>query len=261
MSEQKILLISGAKQSGKSSAMNYLSGYLLKKSGLIQHFELDEEGKLLIDCDVEDPTTGETKKELGWLDLTRKDPEYTQNAVKKIWPIVKPYHFADNLKEVAIVVFGLNREEVYGTDDDKNKLCNVKWADLGKVIRLPKLPKGEVRPEYLTNREFLERFGTEVCRTLYNNCWIESCFKQVVGEDWPLCIIPDCRYPDEVEYAKNIGAKVVRLTRRPFQSEHVAETSLDDYTGFDAVIDNANMTQEEKGQELVKIVQSFGWVS
>ena len=44
--EQKILLISGRKQSGKDSAANYLAGYLLKKAGMIKYYELDEEGKL-----------------------------------------------------------------------------------------------------------------------------------------------------------------------------------------------------------------------
>mgnify|MGYP002132919275 CR=1 FL=1 len=47
---QKVLLISGRKQSGKTSAMNYLAGYLLTQAGLvinghpISQFQLDEQG-------------------------------------------------------------------------------------------------------------------------------------------------------------------------------------------------------------------------
>lgn len=258
MSEQKILLISGKKQSGKSSAMNYLSGYLLKQHGLIERFSLDEKGNLLIDCEVQDPITFELKKEWGILDLTRTDVEYAQQASRKIWPIVKPYHFADMLKEIATVVFQLDRNEIYGSDDDKNKPCKVLWSSCEKLGI--KKPKGTTA-EYLTNREFLERFGTDVCRTLLSSCWIESCFKRIVTEDFPFCIIPDCRYQDEADYGKEVGAKVIRLTRNLFNGKHSAETSLDDYPNFDAVIDNSLMTQEEKGQELVRVLQGWGWIS
>lgn len=260
MSEQNILLISGCKQSGKSSAMNYLTGFLLQRSGLIKEFKLDEGGNLLIDTEVLDPTTNTVVKEWGLLDVTRQDPEYVRDASRKIWPIVKAYHFADTLKEVCVAVFGLDRSEIYGTDDDKNKPSKVRWVDMGKLITLPKRTKDNPRPEFMTNREFMEYFGTNVCRSLNNLCWIESCFKRVIGDGYPLSIIPDCRFPDEVEYAQNIGAKVIRLTRQPHEGTHPAETSLLTYDKFDKVIDNTDMTQEEKGIELVKWLQEIGWI-
>ena len=85
-------------------------------------------------------------------------------------------------------------------------------------------------------------------------------FNRIVAQNFPFIVISDCRYPDEVEYAKLLGAKTVRLTRNPFGGSHKAETSLDDYPDFDFVIDNEKMTQEEKGADLVKWLQEIGWI-
>ncbi len=274
---QKILLISGCKQSGKSSAMNYLTGYLLQQAGLITKYSLDENGNLLIPHVFTDPETGAGVEEWGLLDTTRKDEEYGRAACTQIWPHIKPYHFADNLKEVAIVVFGLKREEINGTDEDKNKPSPIKWEDIYKLCPhlKPKKPKkakkteGEedvvedevVRGEYATNREFMEVWGTDIARTLRNTCWIEGCMNTIVQEDWPFAVVPDCRFEDEVEYCRQIGAKTIRLTRNPHQGKHSAETNLLKYDGFDAVIENDEMTQIEKGQQLVRILQEWGWIN
>lgn len=272
---QRILLISGCKQSGKSSAMNYLTGYLLQQAGVITKFSLDEGGNLLVPQKVTDPETGSVVEEWGRLDLTRKDPEYGNAAAQQVWPLIKPYHFADNLKEVAVVVFGLNREQINGTDEDKNKLSPIKWENIYKLLphlkpKKKKVKKGEeeeviedevVRGEYATNREFMEVWGTDIARALYNECWIQGCMNQIVAEDWPLAVVPDCRFKDEVVYCRELGAKVVRLTRNPFKGKHSAETNLLDYDGFDAVINNEDMTQEQKGQQLVRILQEWGWIN
>lgn len=271
---QKILLISGCKQSGKSSAMNYLTGYLLQQTGLITKYSLDDNGNLLIPHVFTDPETGAGVEEWGLLDTTRKDEEYCRAACTKIWPHIKPYHFADNLKEVAVVVFGLKREEINGTDEDKNKPSPIKWEDIYKLLphlkpKKKKAKKGEeevveeeiVRAEYATNREFMEVWGTDIARTLYNECWIQCCMNQIVLEDWPMAVVPDCRFKDEVIYCKELGAKTVRLTRNPFKGKHSAETDLLDFDGFDAVIDNDDMTQEQKGQQLVRILQEWGWIN
>jgi hypothetical protein len=260
---QKILLISGKKQSGKDSAANYLTGYLLKKNGIIKKYSLDEEGKLLIDIQVENPETQQIVEEWGLLDLNRRDIDYSKYADKNIWPIIKPEHFGDILKEVVMVLFGLERENIWGSNEDKNKLTHVKWKDVYKLcpnIELEHLEENR-EDEFLTHRELLEVFGTDICRILYNDCWVQALFKNIVFQGYPFVVIADCRFPHEIEYAKSLGAKTVRLTRNILNGKHLAETALDNYTGFDYVIDNQNMTQEEKGIELIKYLQGEGWIS
>lgn len=257
---QKILVISGCKQSGKDSAMNYLAGYLLKQAGAIDYYELDDKGNLLIDYEVVNPETGLKTKELGWLDMSRMDPEFVRNASQRIWPTIKPYRFADTLKEVCVAVFQLNREDLYGTDEAKNKPSHIRWEDIYRTLNIP-TTKQKNKTEFLSNRDCLEIIGTDICRSIYNKCWIESCYNRILQENWPFAVVTDCRFADEVEYSKEIGAKVVRLTRRPLKSTHKAETALLHYEGFDAVIDNTAITQEEKGQQLIRILQEWGWIS
>jgi hypothetical protein len=280
---QKILLISGCKQSGKTSAMNYLAGYLLKQSGLevngkpITSFQLDENGELEIPQEFTNPETGEVTQEWAKLDISRRDTEFSRTASRYIWPIIRSDSFAEYLKEIAIVIFGLKREEVYGTDEQKNRFCGIKWENVYKL--LPELrPKkrtkkelllnpeleNEVQPEYLTNREFLEVLGTDVVRALYDEAWIQSLYQKVVESNYPFVAITDCRFELEITYGKQldgVDVRVVRLLRNPFEGQHTAETNLLNYEGFDAVIDNREITQEQKGVELINILRGWGWVS
>ena len=46
--EQKILGISGAKQSGKTTTSNFLHGYQLRFYNIVEKFMMDEEGNLLV---------------------------------------------------------------------------------------------------------------------------------------------------------------------------------------------------------------------
>lgn len=262
--EQKILLISGKKQSGKDSAANYLTGFLLKKNEMIDKFSLDEEGKLLIPIMAENATTGQPEEQWGILDLSRLDMEYVRYADRNVWPIIKAEHFGDILKDVCRVLFGLDRNNLWGTDNDKNKPTSVKWEDVYKLV--PKLELDHIeqgldkKDEVLSHRELLEVFGTDICRVLYNDCWVQALFTRVVEQGYPFIVIADCRFPHEIDYAKKLGAKVVRLTRNPKHGKHFAETALDDYEGFDFVIDNEKLTQEEKGAKLVEYLQSIGWI-
>ncbi len=262
--EQKILLISGRKQSGKDSAANYLAGYLLKQSGRIKKFDLDEQGRLLIDIKVKDPETNEEKEEWGVLDLNRKDVDFVNYASRAIWPIIKTEHFGDCLKDIVQVVFGLDRSKLYGSDEDKNEITHITWEKcytlLPSLIEKHK-KQGKTVGEFMTYREVMEVFGTDIARGLDDECWVRYLFSQIVLGGWPVVVIADCRFPGEVQYGDKIGAITVRLTRNVKGGTHPAETSLDNYEGFAHVIHNENMTQMEKGAELVRFLQNLGWVS
>lgn len=270
---QKILLISGCKQSGKSSAANYLAGYLLHQSGLsingtpVSMFQLNEKGALEFDSYFVNPTTKEKEGEWAEVDVSRKDPEFTQVAEQLIWPVIKLESFAEAIKEICVYVFALKREEVYGDEEQKNRLSGIKWENVYKLLPGLKPTEGKGKkkaepPEFLTNREVMQVFGTDICRALYNECWIQSLFTRVLGEDYPFVVISDCRYKDEIEFARQLGVdvKVVRLTRNPYKDQHSGETELIGYEGFDFVIDNENISQEEKGLALVNYLRSIGWI-
>ena len=267
---QKVLLISGCKQSGKTSAMNYLVGHMLVTNKImigepavqrpISYFELDEKGDLYIDFPYLDEN-GEQKEELVKFDILREDADFVDMAENVIFPLINVYSFGNALKRSAAAFFGLSLDELNGTNEDKDKLSPIKWESINKLVKKKKADR--VDETYLTNREFLEIWGTDICRTIDVNCWANCVFQDIATGGYPLCIVTDCRFKSEIEYARAINGldvKVVRLKRRPFDSTATAEVDLLDYDGFDAVIDNTEMDQMQKGAALVELLQSWGWI-
>jgi hypothetical protein len=231
----KIIGISGRKQSGKNTVANYINGSILLSKQMIQDFFINEEGQLAI------KTTDDSGKEgYGIFDVTRKDDQFVEYAKRELWPYIKIYHFADLLKSISIHLFGLSPENVYGTDDDKNKETELLWGNV---------PTKEKKSGNITHREFLEYFGTKIVRKIKSNAWVEATMNSIVRENSEIAIIPDVRFPNEVNAIKAAGGKVIRLTRNVHDSKIECETALDegnfDWSLFDNVIDNSNSSIED----------------
>tara|TARA_R100001244_G_scaffold120565_1_gene90177 strand:- start:2776 stop:3039 length:264 start_codon:yes stop_codon:yes gene_type:complete len=75
-----------------------------------------------------------------------------------------------------------------------------------------------------------------------------------------LAIVPDVRFPNEADAIKQAGGKVIRLTRSPHDDQHESETALDDYEGFDHVLDNANSSLDETNRALMEVLRGWGWL-
>lgn len=91
----------------------------------------------------------------------------------------------------------------------------------------------------VTGRSILQRVGTDVVRNQFPDYWVDF----VVGvvnmfpDEWDYVIIPDTRFPNELEKWKNANYDVIhiRVERKNFKSplteeqlKHVSETALDD---------------------------------
>lgn len=228
----KIIGISGKKQSGKNTFANFVNGAILHQYGLIDDFVVNTGG--LLEVKTED---AHGKKDWGILDVTRKDPEFCSYAVENIWPFIKVYHFADYLKKIAIDLFDLTPEQVYGTDADKNTPTNYD----------------------MTARQFLQFLGTDVMRKIKDSIWVDYTIKQIQQEKSGVALIPDVRFPNEVKQIKEAGGCVIRLTREAYASEHHCETALDrenfDWNEFDYIIDNHDTSIEQLGLEVDKLKQ------
>ncbi len=81
-------------------------------------------------------------------------------------------------------------------------------------------------------------------------------YKQLnkIKEDNPqLAIICDIRFPNEIEEIHKIKGKVIKFTRQPYKDdEHNSEKALDNYTDYDAVVDNKKMTIAEQNEVVTK---------
>ena len=215
----KIIGISGRKQAGKNTLANCMNGIVLKKHGMVSDYGIDDDGQLVI------KTTNSNGAE-GWgiFDVLRTDEEFCNYAEQNLWPYIKTYHFADYLKKISMDLFDLDYKQVYGTDADKN-------TDT---------------PYGMTAREFLQYLGTDVMRKIKDTIWVDYTIKLIKYEDSEMAIIPDVRFPNEVEAIHKAGGIVIRLDRDILKSEHQCESSLDkenyDWSNFDHVISNADIT-------------------
>tara|TARA_R100001163_G_C5068386_1_gene208573 strand:- start:690 stop:1463 length:774 start_codon:yes stop_codon:yes gene_type:complete len=252
----RILGISGAKQSGKSTCMKFLHGYQLRFYDVIEKFLMDENGDIFVNAKMINEN-GEEEDTVAILDVERRDPEFLEWASTSIWPFIKCYSFADPLKMIAIQLFGLTEDQCFGTDEDKNTPVNLKWEDMpvGYYGTESELNKG-----FMTAREFLQYFGTNICRQMKANVWTEACVNRMLAESPEIAIVPDVRFPNEVEAIQKAGGQVIRLTRRPFDDSHSSETALDDYDGFDYVLDNSELSIDETNRKLLEIMKEWQWL-
>ena len=97
-------------------------------------------------------------------------------------------------------------------------------------------------------RQLLQYVGTDLVRNDNPDMWVSfvTSMLKYSKDIWDYVIIPDCRFPNEIDFVKNNGFDVVtvRIEREEFDSalskeqlNHPSETALDRYD-FDVIIHN-----------------------
>mgnify|MGYP003628466276 CR=1 FL=1 len=247
----RILAFAGKKQSGKNSCCSFLHGYQMRSYNLVDSFDLTTDGHLVIDS-VSVGVDGEKKTTKGAIDVTRTDLEFGMWAAENMWPFIKHYSFASTLKEIATGLFGLTKSQCYGADLDKNSLTWLRWESL---------PGYEGDKEgRMTAREFLQYFGTDICRQIHPDIWTDRTLKNIREEESLLAVISDCRFPNESEAVQRAGGKVIRLTRGDDTKDlHSSESSVEDIE-YDAIIDNKELTLAETNVKVLSLLEEWGWL-
>lgn len=245
-----IICLSGRKSSGKNTLANYAAGLILKNQGIItSNFAITEEGWLWVKEVCNNPNTE------GILDLNNPNSQVQKFLIEEVYPFVKLYSFADELKTFCINVLGLTHNQCYGLDADKNSLTNIRWEDCA----------GSNKQGIMTAREVLQYFGTNMCRKMVPNCWAEATMKKIARENSMCAIITDCRFPDEVESVQNAGGTVIRLVRDIYNDQHESEVALDienyDWTKFDFIFDNSNLGIVNSCLEFQHILKEIGLIT
>ena len=108
-------------------------------------------------------------------------------------------------------------------------------------------------------RELLQLFGTEVGRVISPNIWVDCLLKDYKNiNNW---IITDVRFENEAEAIKALGGVVIRIDRNlGAKDNHVSETALDSFNGFDATIDN-NGTIEDLINNTLDVVKKLNLIT
>lgn len=113
--------------------------------------------------------------------------------------------FAGALKDAVAAVFGWDREMLEGRTQEAREWreqVDTWWADR---LAMP----------HLTPRWVLQYWGTEVCRKgFHNDIWVASVENRLRSSSKNI-VLTDCRFPNEVQAMRNLGAKVVWIKRGP----------------------------------------------
>jgi hypothetical protein len=289
MSSQQILGLSGRKQAGKNTAANFVLATEMTAYNMIKHaWVIDDKGRLWV-TDL----LGDMEQE-GMFDTTNPHPACQRFCEDRLFPLIKPYSFADILKkEICMKALGLTKEQCYGTDAQKEELTDLYWENMPGVVTNPKLafpdtmsnPVDETvevvsgrlgkyyekfgvsivyhPPGRMTAREVMQFVGTEVFRKMYGNIWVDALMRQIKQEDSLYAVICDVRFPNEVEGISAVGGRTIRFMRDPHNDQHDSETALDeenfDWNLFDAVIDNREMSVNEQNVALYNVLKEWGW--
>lgn len=145
--------------------------------------------------------------------------------------VVKHYSFADALKSICIDILGLEYNQCYGSDEDKNTPTDIVWNG-----------------NELTARQVMQIVGTDIFRSLKPNVWTEATIRKIQKDNPDIAIITDCRFPNEIDAVHDAKGIVIRLTRSIDASNHPSESALDkenyDWNNFDIILDNKELTKE-----------------
>lgn len=112
--------------------------------------------------------------------------------------------FANSLKDAVSVVFGWDREMLEGRTKQSREWRETQdewWSNrLGQNI---------------TPRYVLQYWGTEVVRKgFHNDMWVASLEHRLQSSRDDI-VITDCRFPNEIQALRNIGATILRVKRGP----------------------------------------------
>ncbi len=148
------------------------------------------------------------------------------------------------MKELCINVIGLDREYVYGTDEQKNTFTDVQWDNMPLSIRFKYRNSwySWLRSGPMSIREVLQVVGTDIFRRMFDDqIWVKALFRKSRG-DVDYVIVPDVRFPNELKAVEAQG-EVLRIVRdTDFEDNHASETALDDYS-FEHYYVNNNSLQ------------------
>lgn len=267
----KILGISGRKQSGKSTMFNLILGIEMLNLAIVRNeVKINSRGQLEISDIFGDAEYA------GIFDVDRNSDTMKKFLSEYVYPSIKNYSFAYILKKVICVdILGLKYEQCFGTDAQKNELTHLRWENMPGNVKVEQNETESLGRIYhtivpktygpMSAREVMQYVGTEIFRKMYHDVWPKSCIDQIIKEQSELAIITDVRFPNEVSAIKEVGGKVIRLTRDIYGDDaHESERALDkdryDWDNFDAIIDNHNMTIGQQNEAMLNILRGWGWI-
>jgi len=185
-------------------------------------------------------------------------------------PVVR-FAFADELKEQCHKLFGVPREILWGTQEQKdNTLTKVLWKNIPKSAAEAFFQDRDVdrsdSSDPLTVRELTQLWGTEICRKFDGDCWINVLRaayppeKMLSEQKGSIVIVTDVRFDNEsaciqTDYTDGI---VCGLTRGEVSDGHKSEDVPFHLT--DHMLDNRELSFWEQRDFFIDLFKKQGWI-
>lgn len=235
----QIVGFSGKKQSGKNTCCNFVLMLKLIENGICEKARIGDDGLIYV-SDVLGESNGEEYMKF-------EKPSINTDAVLESLGEVKLYALADNLKQMAVEIFGIAPEMVYGTDKQKNQKTKFLWTDMPGLDFNFKATHAN-KKKYMTARQFLQYMGSEVFRNMYKNIWLDSLIRRIEKDNPKLALVSDVRFDNEIKGIQEHGGIVIGLSRDLFNSKdtHISEQIKFDLC--DTVIDNTDLDIAEQNK-------------
>jgi len=239
----KIIGFAGKKQSGKDTSCNFILMLKMIELGVCKNARLNEDGKIEV-SDI----FGQCKDGLDYFEFSKKHVD-VDRVLDAISSEIKTYYLADPLKRIAIDIFGLPEDKVYGTDDDKNELTHLLWENMPGIYH---------QSGPMTIREFLQYLGSDVFRKINSEVWLDTLFRRIKKDNSRLALIGDIRFENEIEGCKSKEAIVLGLTKDKFKSadSHTSENVNIDLCS--KIINNEKLNIAEQNKEIYFALKELG---
>lgn len=149
---------------------------------------------------------------------------YWESDVSFDWDDDVIVHYADLLKDISETMLALPR---FTLQSQAGKKITLDWLD------------------GMSTREFLQKLGTAVRNEVHPDFWVRALINKRIRNKEKLTIIPDVRFLNEAQAIKDNGGFLIRIERPGAGAgNHISETALDDYRGWDIVIDNVGTLED-----------------
>lgn len=220
-----VIAIAGCKNSGKSSLCKYIYYLVARLQGFI----------------YKDPYRGtftnknlaQVTRDAGKCVYISKDGSSYQEAELINNPSVEILSFADPVKKICTEILCLNRDQVFGSDEEKNTETKYDWSNFPEHI---KIGYGENKLGKLTAREVMQIIGTDIFRNYFSkNVWVDALMEKVKNSKSELILVDDLRFDSEAEALMANGAMIIHLQRLWGKGgSHKSENglNLDLFTGY-----------------------------
>ena len=158
--------------------------------------------------------------------------------------------FADALKDSLAIIFNWSRSLLEGDTIESRT-----WRETTDIWWSQRLSIEDFTP-----RKAMQMIGTDLFRNqFHSDIWIASLERKLISNANTNIVVPDCRFPNEIQLIKNLNGIMVRINRtedHQLDSVHESERA---WTAeqFDLVIDNTGTIEDLYnliGQELIPLV-------